>query len=139
MQSECNLRERLGERLKQARARLDLTQKELCFLAGLPLQSLKDYEGGKRLPGAEALCAYASAGVRVDWLLTGDGPMLQADVAQPAAPAAPPTFDEAALTKVISLVIDNARSGETAENRARMVIEFYSRLMAMREAKPEAA
>lgn len=78
--SECNLRDSLGERLKQARARLDLTQKELCLRIGLPLQSLKDYEGRKRLPGAEALCAYVRVGVHVDWLLTGEGPMLLDDL-----------------------------------------------------------
>lgn len=79
VQPECNLREALGERLKQVRAALGLTQKEWSEASGMPLPSLKDYEGCKRLPGAEALCLYASAGVRVDWLLTGEGPMLRAD------------------------------------------------------------
>lgn len=81
--NECNLRAELGERLKQARAGLGLTQKELCLRVGLPLPSLKDYEACNRLPGAEALCAYASAGIRVDWLLTGDGPMLATDLVDP--------------------------------------------------------
>lgn len=80
MQPECNLRERLAERLKQARSALGLTQKEWCATSGLQLPSLKKYEEYKSLPGSEALCAYAKAGIRVDWLLTGEGPMLLADM-----------------------------------------------------------
>jgi transcriptional regulator with XRE-family HTH domain len=142
MQPECNLREVLGERLKQARAALGKTQKELCFQIGLPLQSLKDYEGSKRLPGAEALCAYASAGIRVDWLLTGEGSMRLADqvAAAPPPPAPQPVseFDQIALQACIQAVLEAKRNATPAQ-QARMISEFYARMQALQMEKPAAA
>lgn len=145
--NECNLRAELGERLKQARAGLGLTQKELCLRVGLPLQSLKDYEGSKRLPGSEALCAYASAGIRVDWLLTGKGPMLAADQvdqeqlaalrAQAAQPA-PPDIDTQLLATCIKGVY-LAEPGCPPDRAALEAVEFYGRFQAMKMKKPAAA
>lgn len=80
MPVECNLRDRLAERLKQARAALGLTQKEWSAQSGMPLPSLKNYEGSKQIPGGEALCLYARAGINTHWLLTGEGPILLRDV-----------------------------------------------------------
>ncbi len=144
MQPECNLREQLSGRLKQARAALGLTQKELCLQVAMPLPSLKDYEAGKRLPGAESLCAYARAGVRVDWLLTGEGPMLLADLVA-ASPAPTPVqplaaeIDEDLLQLCIQGVRTNAGPNDSAAHQAKMVMEFYRRFIEMRAAKPAAA
>ncbi len=76
--SRCNLRDSIGERLKAARSSLGMTQKAWCEASGMKLPSLRDYELGNRVPGGEALSLYARAGIRVDWLLTGEGSMRSA-------------------------------------------------------------
>jgi hypothetical protein len=62
-----------------------MTQKEWCAASGMKLPSLRDYELGKTIPGGEALSLYAIAGINLNWLLTGDGPMRLRDL--------PPTDD----------------------------------------------
>lgn len=64
----------VGARLKTWRAEAQLTQDRLAQTTGVPLQSIKGYESGTRLPGAEALAAIAATGVNLNWLLTGEGP-----------------------------------------------------------------
>jgi phage repressor protein C with HTH and peptisase S24 domain len=83
--SSGNLKEELGQRLKQARGTFAMTQKEWCAASGMKLPSLRDYELGKTIPGGEALSLYAIAGINLNWLLTGDGPMRLRDL--------PPTDD----------------------------------------------
>lgn len=66
----------IGARLKEARAVLGLTQKDLCALIDKPLPSLRDYELGKSIPGGDAIASLARAGINANWLLTGEGEML---------------------------------------------------------------
>lgn len=66
----------VGQRLVLARKTLGLTQKSLSAEAGIPLPTIKDYEGGKTMPGAKAMQKYASLGVNIGWVLDGDGPIL---------------------------------------------------------------
>ncbi len=47
----------------------------------MPLPSLKNYELAQRIPGGEAILALMHAGINANWLLTGEGPMLLADMA----------------------------------------------------------
>ena len=75
-----NQKKAVGDRFKKARAALGLTQKELFALVGIPVPSLQDYEAGKRMPGGEAVSALIGAGINANWLLTGDGSMLLADM-----------------------------------------------------------
>lgn len=76
-----NLKTAVGARIKQVRGVLGLTQKGLCEATGLPLPSLKNYEVSQTIPGGEAILALMHAGINANWLLTGDGPMLMADLA----------------------------------------------------------
>lgn len=71
-----NQKKVIGERLKQARAVLKMTQKELVSESGIPLPSLRDYEGGKRMPGGDAVASLVKVGINANWLLAGHGPML---------------------------------------------------------------
>lgn len=66
----------LGSRLKALRQALGRTQAEMSAATGIPLPTLKKYEGSDREPGAEALAAMARTGVNLHWLLTGKGTML---------------------------------------------------------------
>lgn len=65
----------ISERIKKARKQLDITQKKLAELAGIPITSHKDYEGGKSKPGGDALAGYAKLDININWLLTGKGTM----------------------------------------------------------------
>ena len=67
----------LGLRLKALRQSLGRTQAEMATSTGIPLPTLKKYEGSDREPGAEALAAMARTGVDLHWLLTGNGSMLK--------------------------------------------------------------
>ena len=73
----------VGDRLKQARAACGLTQKGFCEVIGMPMPSLRDYELGKRIPGGDAITSMIRAGINANWLLTGEGPMLLADLVPP--------------------------------------------------------
>ncbi len=73
--SSINLKEVLGDRLRHARHTLAMTQKEWCEASGMKLPSLRDYELCNRTPGGEALSLYARAGINLNWLLTGEGPV----------------------------------------------------------------
>lgn len=74
-----NLKAAIGSRIKEARAALEMTQKELCETIGMPLPSLRDYELCKRIPGGEAIAMFCCAGINANWLLLGEGPMLITD------------------------------------------------------------
>lgn len=74
-----NQKKIIGGRLKDARAGLKMTQKEMVLASGIPLPSLRDYEGGKRMPGGDAIASFLSVGINANWLLTGHGPMLWED------------------------------------------------------------
>lgn len=78
-----NQKKIIGGRLKEARAALDLTQKELVALSGIPLPSLRDYELGNRIPGGDAVASLVRVGINANWLLTGMGEILGRKADQP--------------------------------------------------------
>lgn len=60
----------LGQRIREARQRLELTQKQLGELARLSDMAVCHFECGRRLPSAKNLAALAVAlRVSADWLL----------------------------------------------------------------------
>lgn len=71
-----NLKKAVAARLKQVRSALKMTQIELCEVSGMPLPSLKNYEGAKQIPGGTAQANLSKAGINTSWLMTGEGPML---------------------------------------------------------------
>lgn len=66
----------VGPRIKEARKTLRLNQEEFSARSGIPLDTLRKYEGGSRSPGSEAIAGVARMGVNANWLLTGEGEML---------------------------------------------------------------
>lgn len=67
-----SIRREIGERLKRARRSRRQNQMDFAGEIGMPLPSYRDYEGGKRVPGGEALRRFARAGIDTHWLLTGE-------------------------------------------------------------------
>ena len=63
----------LGERLARAREELGYTQKQFAALTDTPLGSLKDYEGGKSIPGGEVIAKIGFVGIALEYLFFGEG------------------------------------------------------------------
>lgn len=71
-----NEKERFGERLVAVRKEMHLTQQAFSDKTGIPLSTLKNYEGSHSAPGAEALAQLMRADINVHYLLSGEGPKL---------------------------------------------------------------
>lgn len=66
----------IGLRIKQWRKFLGYEEQEpFAESLGLHKSVLKKYESGYNIPGGKILTAFASTGVNINWLLTGEGPM----------------------------------------------------------------
>lgn len=94
-------KQEVGERMKAYRKALELTQKEFFYRTGIPVPSLQDYEAGNRMPGGEAISALIDSGINANWLLTGDGTMLLADLAPTAAVLPPAKINIDALEALL--------------------------------------
>lgn len=73
----------IGGRLKAWREKNKLTQPGAASLYGVKPSSYQKYEMGLSAPGAEAMEKFVRAGINANWLLTGEGPMLLADLKPP--------------------------------------------------------
>lgn len=61
----------IGDRLREERERLGLSQPELGAIGGVKKLAQINYEKGERFPGADYLAAMAAAGGDVLYVLTG--------------------------------------------------------------------
>ncbi len=101
----------ISDRLKKWRAYKRLTQKNTGELLGISSGVYQKYEMGLRAPGAEAMDAFLRAGINVNWLLSGEGPMLVADYStkpadEPVAPSAAPAEPVEPVESVESVIDD---------------------------------
>lgn len=71
----------LPNRLKEARARLGLTQKDVAEQVGVSARGYQGYEDGRNIPGGDAIAGLVRLGINANWLLTGKGGMFNADQA----------------------------------------------------------
>ena len=114
----------IGDRLKAARKHLGLSQATIAERTGIPLGTYKKYEGDERSPGSDALTALGKTGINLNWLLSGEGPMLLKDL-QPDVQA---DVDIKRLSAVVAGVEQAlaARNLELApEKKARLVGVLY--------------
>lgn len=81
----------IGERLREERSRLGLSQAELGEAGGVQKQAQLKYEKGDRQPDALYLEAVAAAGVDVLYVLTGER------VAAPASAPAVTSYERATV------------------------------------------
>lgn len=66
-----------GERLRQERSRLGLSQKDFAALFGKKNMAVMRYEKGERVMGQDDLEALHTAGVDVYYLITGERTQLE--------------------------------------------------------------
>lgn len=70
----------IGERIRIAVDSLGLTLKQAAAKCDISYSSMQNWAGGHRDPRPEALITIGSRlGISIDWLLTGEGPMLRAE------------------------------------------------------------
>lgn len=93
----------IGDRLREERERLGLSQVALADACGVTMRSLRNYEKNDRQPDASFLASLASTGADVLYILTG-----QRSAAAPPAPPLKP--EEAAL-------LDNYRHSPEEQQR----------------------
>lgn len=55
---------------------MGITQSALAQAIGASLQTIKSYEGGRRIPSGEFAAGLARLGINLHWMLENDGPML---------------------------------------------------------------
>lgn len=60
-----------GERLREERKRLKMTQADFAKVGGIGVSSLKLYEGNEGDPGAQFLAAIGGAGADVQYIVVG--------------------------------------------------------------------
>lgn len=116
----------IGEKLKQLRNHLHLTQAKFSELTEIPLGTLKKYEGDDRSPSSEGLIQLKPLGVNLNWLLYNVGPMMLADLEKE-----PPPVDMDRLARVLRILetaLDKHRRTLDPERKAKAVCVLYDYL-----------
>lgn len=115
----------IGERLREWRQALGLTQAQLAERLGVHIGVLKKYEQGVNVPGGEPLGALARTGVNVNWLLTGEGEMRSAPALGELAPAyLAADHPQAERWRKLIELVDGI---EDTERRGALLTEWFSR------------
>lgn len=114
----------LGGRMKVAREALGLNQAQFHdkFVGGT-LRSFQRAEAGANEAGICLVEVFVRAGINANWLLTGEGPMLLANLAPKPVPA--PQINVDALVQAFCVSLATAPKGETPEQSARKAVQFY--------------
>jgi len=130
----------LGARLQ---ALADATGSVAAFarLCGMPQRTMANYVAGEREPRVSDIVTIAScAGVSVEWLATGEGPMHPDDAAKDS-PSAPPTekIDEGVMGRLndgISAVYKDLGQAIAPIHLGRLAARLYNEVTAAAD-KPE--
>ena len=67
----------ISERLRQVCEAKNWKIKDFAEQTGIAYRTLQGYVGGEREPNAEGMTGIAKAGVNLNWLVSGEGEMLQ--------------------------------------------------------------
>lgn len=116
----------IGVRLRAFREREKFSQKGLATAVGGTLRGIQDNELGKSAPNSKVLRALAGRGLSVNWLLTGDGPMLLADSVSRTPQNA--KIDQGILTHVIETLdeeLKRRKQSRSSVKYAEMVGILY--------------
>lgn len=119
----------LGVRIRTAREAFGLSRPSFVEKFGGSVRTLENNEAGRNEPGACLIGAFAVLGINANWLLTGEGPMLLADLVPQPVEAPPPDLspriNDDALVQAICVSVQTAKEGETMKQSARRAVAFY--------------
>lgn len=111
-------------RLKAARNALNMSQTDASLSTGIPVGTLREYEQGPSLPGFKAMQGFVKIGINANWLLTGEGQMLVADM----KPEQSYAIDFQCLKKSVQAV-EEGLSGSTRRidpaKKAELILAVY--------------
>lgn len=84
------------------------SSEQLARVTGLSSRAIGKYRSGESLPGLGALIAIADAtGVSIDWIATGDGPMMRGEATGSVVACTRPHLD----TELLHLVVEAIEEG----------------------------
>jgi transcriptional regulator with XRE-family HTH domain len=132
LQVEC-----LAERLKLVRGSLGFErQEDFAERLGRSRNSISSYERGKAAPDGETLMRLASLGINIQWLLTGEGEMLNGSKTELAIPDRPPSspLDEdflAAIADGVASVYKQENARISAGDKGRLIARIHNDLTAV--------
>ena len=101
----------IGDRIKEERERLGLTQPDFAALAGAKKRTLIDWEKGVSSPTAVQLSALSDAGVDVYYILTGEINLFEKDAGQ--------LIQQYAAAEPIQTGVADAVTKETSAKKVR--------------------
>jgi transcriptional regulator with XRE-family HTH domain len=115
----------LGERLKEERERLKISQEVLGESAGVGRTAQYNYEQGKRSPDADYLIAVAAMGIDVVYLLSGQRlPPAMAGHMSAAASATLRVADEGVSRSYLDAVVSQAQGRALSGDEAALLDKF---------------
>lgn len=147
--SGCDLAA-LGARMRAAREALNLSQARLAEENGYSVRTYQKNEGGLNEPGICLAAAFMRAGINANWLLTGEGPMLLAELDEAAtwraraealqaerdvlaarlAQPQPVPLNEPAMRAIITGVLEGQRGRDVpSEHLARRAVDLYRKAL----------
>lgn len=128
----------VGQRLKSVRKAINLSQDELASQSGVSYSVLQKYEIGRSVPGGEAIAGFVRCGINGNWLLTGDGPMLMAELclASEQNNPEPALINQGALAALLQGAIGLVKEGMPVDRAARLAAETYQRALESGEITP---
>lgn len=112
--------------MRQAREHLKLSQQELADKIGVSKRGIQDNETRNRVPGGEVINGFVGLGINANWLLTGEGPMLLADLVQTRPVSQRINVD--ALEAIIEGTIKAAPNSSPA-SIANHSVQFYMQMI----------
>lgn len=121
----------LGERMKASRELLGISQAAFCEQYGfdISIRSYQKNEAGLNEPGIGLAASFTVAGINANWLLTGEGPMLLAELMKQGSSV--PGLDQDRMR----MAIESTKEGLRAANRemdpskeAELILAVYDLL-----------
>ncbi len=110
----------IKERLRRAIESKNLKIKQFARESGMAYPSLRDYHGGLRKPGFEAIATLLRfTGVSADWLILGKGVMFPEEMGEPA------NVDEELMAHIAQKVATAVDEDEAPANAADRDEEDY--------------
>lgn len=105
----AEIRRIVAERLRQERARLDLSQGDMAAAGGISLRTQAAWEKGEQSPNADYLVSVSARGVDVLFVLTGRYQWEQAPGGE-GAPSSILSGDEQTLVKGFNSLPEKAKA-----------------------------
>jgi len=118
----------IGSRMRQAREYFGFSQKEMADKLGVSKRGIQDNETRNRVPGGEVINGFVFLGINANWLLTGEGPMLLADLKKSSVTGA---LDSERLLMSIQAVeegLSASRRSMASEKKAELIAAVYELL-----------